>query len=564
MTTVVLDEAKDPASPVGEPAPDAPHLARLRPYQREALRNVSSAFASDVTRVLVVAPTGAGKGDMAVAMMLEAVQRGFSVLLDVHRSEIPRDLIKRLARLGFTRVSLIMGDAPGRYDPGAKIHLMNIASARHRVLPQVDLLIEDEAHRVLAPTYLWLREQVTPKWIAAFTATPVRLDRRPLCLAYDKMIVAAQPSLLLEHGWLARARVFSTDKSKRPNIEGVKEKGGDFDAKALSLRANTKELVGDIVTHWLRRASDLTTIVFACDIEHSKSIAAAMNAAGISAEHIDGEATGPQREAVMERLRSGATRVVVCMSLWLEGIDLPELKCAVLARPTLSITVYLQGVGRIMRPYEGLNAVVLDHAGNVERFGLPQADREWSIEPPKRRKKSGGQAPVKRCECGAEVALGTRVCPECGYEFPPPKAIENVDGELVEVTRETAAKEATNAVRKKAFERFWLTSYRDGFDADWVTRRYAERFGDAPPADWTPPERTKTEYTTAQKHAQLMTWMGVAQRQKLPHSWIEQKYLNKFMEPVDSLDTKRETQPPAPEPVAEKPAVTNERVELEF
>lgn len=563
---VRTEDANSAASGAESPPEELPHLAFLRPYQRDAIRNVSLFYETGGTRALIVAITGSGKGSIAVAMIIEATRRGLRVMFVVHRTEILIEIARRLRELGILRISWIIGGAPGRYDPGAQIHLANIASVRHRALPGIDLLIEDESHRVLASTYLQLREQLGAKFVCGFTATPVRLDRKPLCLAYEKLFVAVQPSHLLEHPeWLARARVFSTDPAKRPDVSDVAKKGGDFDSRALSQRVNTKELVGDIVEHWQRRASDLTTIVFACDIEHSKSIVVAFIAAGVPAEHIDGEADGPERQALMQRLRDGATRVVCCMSLWLEGIDLPELKCAILARPTLSITVYLQGVGRIMRPWEGMNAVVLDHAGNVDRFGLPQADREWSIDPPERRKKASGPAPVKRCECGAEVALGTRVCPECGFDFPPPEAIQTVDGELVEVTKETDARAATEAAKRTAFNRFWLTAYKDGFDGFWVLRRFADRFAEAPPADWTPPDRPAVQYTIAQKHAQYTAWMGAAQRQRLPHSWVAEKYKNKYQSDPSELNAKpAEIPATSPTKTIEPTPLSSERVELEF
>ena len=575
---VPFDAAPEPVAKQADP-PDPPHLAFLRKYQRDAVRAVSTYYAEKddrqegeaekKKRAIVVAVTGAGKGSIAVAMIIEAISRGLRVMFVVHRTEIIIEIERRLRSFGIEKISLITGDSPQRYDPAALIHLANISSVRHRVLPGIDLLLEDEAHRVLAPTYLWLREQLEPKWICGFSATPRRLDKKPLCLAYNKLFIATQPSHLLENGWLARARVFSTAPKTLPDVDGIKEKGGDFDSVELSKRFNTRELVGDIVEHWKRRASDLLTIVFACDIAHSKSIVEAFREAGVSAEHVDGELNQTQRKDVMARMLSGEIQVIVNAALWLEGIDMPELKCCILARPTKSITVYLQSVGRVMRPHEGMNCVILDHAGNVDRHKrLPQADYQWSIQPPKKRKRGEeGVAPSKRCPsegCGAEVPLGARVCPECSFEFPSHKGIDNVDGELVEVSKQTAAREATEKAKRAAFNRFWLIAYKDGFDKLWVLRSYAERFDEAIPDDWTPPERPNITYTETEKRTQLNVWIGVAQRQKMPYSWVTSKYQAKFMEDPSALDAKPAAAEHTKTEQKQETCAADERVELEF
>ncbi len=531
-------------------------IPQLRPYQLRAVREASRLLGQGAKSGVIVASTGAGKGTIAVAMIVEAISRNLVVMFVVHRTEILIDIARRLREeWGVDRVSMITGDRPQDYDPGASIHLINIASARSRVLPKIDLLIEDEAHRVLAASYLSLRETLQPRWITGFTGTPVRLDRKPLCLAYDELLVASQPSELLRDGYLAPCKLFAPPEDLLPNVDDVKLRGGEFDAVQIAKIVKDKKLVGAIVPHWQRHADGIPTIVFAVDVEHSKLIVSKFIEAGIPAEHVDGDASQEQRRALMARVRSGATTVVSCCQLWIEGVDLPELKCAIQARPTMSITVNLQSVGRVFRPFNGMVAIVLDHAGNFHRFGHPQQDRHWSIDPPKRKKRQGGEAPSKRCECGAILPLGARVCPECGATFEPDK-LTTVDGDLVEMTLPDNGPEAVEASKRREFERAWVAAYREGQDDAWVMRRFAKKFGDAPPRDWEPPPRPPS--TDLEKRKWVHTMTRVAHQNGHPYTWVLQKYRNKFGEEFHWEEETKQLEAPKEE-VPEEP-----RVDLEF
>src|SRR5262249_5249823 len=158
-----------------------------------------------------------------------------------------------------------------------------------------------------------------------------------------------------------------------------------------------------------RRATGARTVAFAVSIEHSRHLAERFNAAGIPAEHLDGETPTPERDAILQRLEYGVTRVVSNVGVLCEGWDQPSVKCCILARPTKSTGLYLQQVGRILRPWsdpatgQARRAVILDHAGCAHEHGLPQDDREFTLEDTKKRT---GHAGDKR-----ETAAQT--CPRC-------------------------------------------------------------------------------------------------------------------------------------------------------
>src|SRR5207249_3606119 len=135
----------------------------------------------------------------------------------------------------------------------------------------------------------------------------------------------------------------------------------------------------NIVDHWLERAQGLRTIAFAISVEDSKRIVEEFVGRGVRAVHLDGKTPPAQRKQILEDLKAQRVDVVSTVDIWIEGVDIVSAKCAIIARPTKSLTVWLQSCGRIVRPWEGVTPVILDHAGNARRHGPPTLDREYSL-----------------------------------------------------------------------------------------------------------------------------------------------------------------------------------------
>src|SRR5690606_8094320 len=200
----------------------------------------------------------------------------------------------------------------------------------------------------------------------------------------------------------------------------------------------------DAIGHYRRLCPGQRAIVFAAGVENSKHIVAQFLAAGIPAEHVDGSMTNEARDAAVTRFRRGETLVLSNSDLFGEGFDVPAVEAAILLRPTKSLSLYLQQVGRALRPAEGkAEAIILDHAGNSLRHGLPDDEREWSLEDRERRKKGeASEEPVRQCtECFFVYRPAPR-CPQCGHQpVVVVREIEQVEGQLEEVKRaEQAAK----------------------------------------------------------------------------------------------------------------------------
>jgi superfamily II DNA or RNA helicase len=172
------------------------------------------------------------------------------------------------------------------------------------------------------------------------------------------------------------------------------------------------------------------------DIAHSKLVTQRFRERGIRAVHVDGETPRDERRAAIRGLDTGEVDVVSNCALISEGVDVPAIGAVLLLRPTKSLALHLQQVGRALRPaLEKEKARILDHAGNIFRHGLPDADRTWDLEGhcADNEAETGAATALKRCEsCGAVNQLAATMCCDCGAPFPARARVE-VDRPLVEV-----------------------------------------------------------------------------------------------------------------------------------
>lgn len=458
----------------------------LRRYQVRAIEHVLACAARGTRRLLVVAPTGAGKATIAADLARTWALHQMRVLFVAHRRELIRQAYDRFVVHGVPEddVGVIMASDPHRR-PGAHVQVASIDTLRARTKPAADVVIHDECHRALAQSFRDLAAEYPDALHLGFTATPFRADGRGLGDAYGELFVVATPRELIEQGFLVEPRVFTVPADKRPDLSRVRVKRGDYDEKALAAAMDQSPLVGNIVEHWKKHAQGLRTFAFATSVAHSKHIVERFVAAGIAAEHLDANSAVDERDAVLARLARGETLVLANVGLFAEGTDVPSVKCAILARPTKSTGLYLQQVGRILRPWSGVNAVVLDHGGCVLEHGLPQEDRAFSLDSkPRRARDPGAGPPVRVCGgCEAVVPLATAICPECGAQLIERGARETIPeeaaGELALATEDL--------VRHAEWTRLCETSRERGYKPGWAYHQFRQRFGGPPPADWSRP-----------------------------------------------------------------------------
>jgi DNA repair protein RadD len=403
----------------------------LRPYQEEAVEALRDAFRRS-RRVLFTSPTGSGKTVMFVFMLARLIARGKRVCLLVHRRELVDQLHRYLEEVGIEHgiiAARYRGDFINR---DALVQVASIPSLARRLVqyPQFDMLVVDEAHHSVSPSYLTILAAYPAAWVLGVTATPLRLDGKGLGDIYDALVCGKQIAELEELGFLARSAVYTTPA---PDLSRIKMLAGDYTPGALAAVMSDGTLIGNAVEHWLKYASGQPTIAFGVSVAHSKLIERRFIEAGIPAAHIDGKSSDDDRRAAIEGLRTGAVLVLCNCGLISEGVDLPLLGAVIMLRPTRSLALYLQMVGRVARPYPGKDrAVVVDHCGNVHEHGLPNEPRRWSLDGAPPREK--GQAPVKECpNCGVLIPLGCRICPHCSYLLVDNEIPKEQDGRLIKV-----------------------------------------------------------------------------------------------------------------------------------
>ena len=416
----------------------------LRDYQSRAVTEVLQKLDEGAAkRIMLVAPTGAGKTVMAAALVQNLVSRSLRVLFLAHRIEL---IEQAIARLGVPCGAIVAGS---RLDVSTMPCIVaSLQTLVRRDIPEVDVVIVDEAHHSSASSYRKIFDALPKAAIIGLTATPTRLDGRGLADIYQLMIEAASMSALIGEGSLVKPRVFS--HPTQPDLQGVKITGGDYNEKQLEQVCNKANLRGDIVAHWQLRANNLATVCFAVSIAHSKALIDDFGRAGVTAVHVDGSMPRNEREASLKAIRSGEAMVLCNVGIVTEGWDMPQLRACILARPTASISLLMQMWGRVMRPAPGkIDAMVLDHAGNVLRHGLlPHHDVEWrghfSGEAKKKGKRKLGKAgpALLSCPvCYAINAAGVENCADCGHVFERKSSEITVDADthLEEVTDEVMA-----------------------------------------------------------------------------------------------------------------------------
>jgi len=328
------------------PQPNIGHRPALRDYQRNGDEEVRQLLRAGKRRILIVASTGSGKGTWAADLVTRAAAKGKRTIFLVNRREIVFDFSRRLDGLGLDH-GVIMANHPRRA-PWLPVHVASIDTLRRRNPPPADILILDECHFSVSQGWLDVLAKYPEAIVLGTTATPIRADGKGLGEIFEVIVEWPPMCELIDRGHLVPARVYAPSS---PDLAGVHTARGDFDQKELAEVCDKPRLVGDIVEHWTRLAADRPTVVFAVDRNHAHHIADELNTEGHKFVYVD--ANTQNRQAIWDDLTERRIQGVVSIGIISYGWDLPACACAVLARPTQSVALYLQQVGRVLRPSPG-------------------------------------------------------------------------------------------------------------------------------------------------------------------------------------------------------------------
>lgn len=471
----------------------------LRNYQDRAVDGLRKAYAAGARAPLLVLPTGGGKTVCFTYMTMRAHEKGLRVLLLAHRRELVGQISAALKQWGVAH-GMISPSAPASNHP-VQVAMAQTLARRVKLDKtgrfRFDLVIVDEAHHATRDsTWGAILAHNDGAKILGVSATPVRLDGKGLGVLsggfFDEIVVGPTVPELIELGFLARPVVFAPESSV--DLSGVKKRGGDYVQGQLASRMDQSALTGDAVAHYRRHCDRLPAIAFTVTVEHAAHVVDEFKASGYQAAVLTGSTPDKERAAMIRDLGAGRLHVLASCNVVSEGTDIPTVSAAILLRPTASFALAMQQMGRALRVVPGKDrAIILDHAGNCHRHGLPTEPVEWSLAGMERKK---GNAPLKDCfDCGAVVPLAARTCPECGKEFISEGLDEGVDqsslpfsrpGELMELTPEMRARvrrerfmeerRAHSVAELAAIGRARGYQYPEG----WAKHRFAEIRGGRP------------------------------------------------------------------------------------
>lgn len=478
---------------------------QLRDYQLPFMDGIRDAYKHGAKSVMGVAPCGFGKTVAFSYMTRGAVDKGNTVGLVAHRSEL-------LDQIGGT---LSMFDiphgyvAPGRYpNPLAPAQVCSVQAMARRIdrytRDPFDFLIEDEAHHCAAGTsHHAVAIAHRNKRILGVTATPERLSGEALADTYETMVLGPTPAELISTGALSRFRAYAPSA---PDMDGISRRAGDFNRQENEGLMDKPTITGSAVEHYSRLAWGKKAVAFCVSIEHAEHVAQQFRDAGIPSASLDGKMERTVRREILRQFVAGKIWVLTSCDLISEGYDCPGIEVAILLRPTDSLSLFIQQVMRALRAVyaDGFDlfremgrlqaieagtkqfAIILDHAGNIARHGMPDDDRVWSLEGKKGRPKSGGSS------------VSTTVCGQCWFTFRPtagccpncgnPRDIHGrqiavVDGTLEEidpdlVRQARAEKQATDNRRvqqTRDLPGLARLAVELGYNAGWIFHKHKAR-----------------------------------------------------------------------------------------
>src|SRR5574343_279075 len=344
-------------------------MLNLREYQIELKNNAYNAL-KIYRRVMVQLPTGGGKTIIFASIAADAAKHGKKVLILVHRIELVEQARAKIKEQSGIETGLIHRDV---FDISQAVTVASVQTFSRRDFPKFDLIIIDEAHHAVSKSYTDIISHYT--WngakILGFTATPQRLDGSGFKKMFDFLVCGKQMKELVELGYLVRTRNYVS--SLHEELKNIKTSAGDYNKKSLINFAQKNFLVGEIVGEWLAKAQGRKTILFATSVELAEFYADCFNEEGIPAKAVSAKTDKEERRQIIKDFRDGKYTVLTNCEIFTEGFDTPDVGCVQILKPTKSLSLHLQMIGRGLRTADGkADCIILDHAGNTILHGTAE------------------------------------------------------------------------------------------------------------------------------------------------------------------------------------------------
>lgn len=447
---------------------------KLRAYQSDAVKLTYDSVREHQSCILQM-PTGSGKTHVAMSVIKHGLQHNRRISFLVDRLTLVDQTLDKFRASGI-RCGVMQGNHPD-YNPAAPVQIVSIQTLRRRpehLWPKSDLFIVDEAHSQYQAVYDLMVARPNSKFIG-LSATPFSTG---LGLHWQDLVVATTTADLIEQGYLCAYTAYGPSA---PNMAGARIYGGEWAAEDAAERM--QPLTGDIVAHYQSMAPGKKAIVFAANVAHAKVLTREFNRNGVSADYVSGKDNDERRRDVLNRFSNGEIKVLCNCEVLTKGYDQPDIAVAIIARPTRSLAMHIQMLGRVLRTHESKEkALILDHAGNIERLGFPDdplptvlCDKEKGVSTRDKRE-ANDPLPWNCAGCHHLNPVEAHVCVACGLkpERPAANIPEQEDGVLTALRRENRADKQTvwamlNHCRKEK-----------GYQMGWVYHSYKALFGVGP------------------------------------------------------------------------------------
>lgn len=455
-------------------------LHSLHPHQASMLAMLRDSFSKGSTRPVVYAATGWGKTVLAAHIVMAALDKGKKVMFIAPYTALINQTARSFMAQGLPQPGVIQADHPWT-NPSKRLQIASIQTLSRRKWPEVDLIINDEAHNMYKAMIDYMSNNKTP--VIALSGTPFT---KGMGKHYSNLLSSISMRELIDQGFLSDYVAYSHDK---PNLTGIKTVAGDYHEGQLGERMSDPKLIGCIIDTWLKHGENRPTICFCVNVAHAEFIGAEFEKVNITNVVITGRTPMDEREVFFQQFKRGNIKILVNVGTLVAGFD-SDVRCIIDAAPTKSDIRHVQKLGRGLRTAKGKDhLIILDHAGNLVNLGFPDdieiesldtGDKQEAAERKEKQEKEKKEKKPKECaKCHHMKKADEHECSKCGFT---PKFIENVevaDGELSAIktsNKYTKSDKQRIYSELKGYQRERALSGKNLTDG-WVSNTYKDMVG---------------------------------------------------------------------------------------